>query len=81
MNAKTTEMWTPQQAADYLGRSVKTLAHWRCTGERRDLPYVRDDVSGSISYMSADVMDWKRRHTQRRTETLVGDCRWLGEAG
>lgn len=71
------ETWTPQQTAEYLGRSVTTLAKWRCTGERPDLPYIRDDVSGSIRYMAKDVMDWKRRHTQRRNATLVGDCRRL----
>lgn len=75
MNKTELETWTPQQTAEYLGRSVTTLAKWRCTGERRDLPYLKDDVSGSITYAADDVRAWKAAHTRLRRETLVGDCR------
>ena len=31
------DLWTPQQTAEYLGRSVATLACWRSRGTNPDL--------------------------------------------
>lgn len=67
--------WSPQQAADCLGRSVKTMAKWRSIG--RGPAYLRDSVSGRISYVPDVVLAWKKTNTQRRTETMLGDCRRL----
>lgn len=67
--------WSPQQAADCLGRSVKTMAKWRSIGQGP--AYLRDAVSGRISYVPDVVLAWKKANTQRRTETMLGDCRRL----
>ena len=67
--------WSPQQAADCLGRSVKTMAKWRSIG--CGPAYLRDAVSGRISYVPDVVLAWKKANLQRRTETMLGDCRGL----
>ena len=67
--------WSPQQAADCLGRSVKTMAKWRSLGQGP--AYLRDSVSGRTSYVPDVVLAWKKANTQRRTETMLGDCRRL----
>lgn len=67
--------WSPQQAADCLGRSVKTMAKWRSLGQWP--AYLRDSVSGRISYVPDVVLAWKKANLQRRTETMLGDCRRL----
>lgn len=69
------ELWSPQEAADCLGRSVKTLDKWRSIG--RGPAYLRDAVSGHISYVPDVVLAWKKANLQRRTETVLGDCRRL----
>lgn len=69
------ELWSPQEAADCLGRSVKTLDKWRSIG--RGPAYLRDSVSGSISYVPDVVRAWKKANLQRRTGTMLGDCRRL----
>lgn len=69
------ELWSPQEAADCLGRSVKTLGKWRSLG--RGPAYLRDSVSGRISYVPDVVLAWKKANLRRRTETMLGDCRRL----
>lgn len=69
------ELWSTRQAADCLDRSVKTLDKWRSIG--RGPAYLRDAVSGHISYVPDVVLAWKRANLQRRTETVLGDCRRL----
>lgn len=69
------ELWSPQEAADCLGRSRKTLDKWRSIGQGP--AYLRDSVSGSISYVPDVVRAWKKANLQRRTETMPGDCRRL----
>lgn len=73
------QMWTPQEAAACLGRSVKTMAKWRSIG--RGPAYLRDALSGRISYEPSVVLAWKRANTQRRTGTVLGDCRRLAATG
>lgn len=67
--------WSPQEAADCLGRSVKTMAKWRSIG--CGPAYLRDAVSGRISYVPDVVLAWKKANLQRRTGTMLGDCRRL----
>lgn len=67
------ELWSTRQAADCLGRSVKTLDKWRSLGQGP--AYLRDAVSGRISYVPDVVLAWKKANLQRRTETMLGDCR------
>ena len=66
------DLLTPQQAAEVLGLSVKTLATWRSTG-RNALPYIR--VGARIRYSVADLEDWlntrARTHTSGATERGV----------
>ena len=69
------EVWSPQEAADCLGRSVTTLGKWRSIGQGP--AYLRDSVSGSISYVPDVVLAWKKANLQRRTGTMLGDCRRL----
>lgn len=63
-NAETSpisEMMTPQQAADYLGVSVQTIAVWRCT-RRYPIPFVK--VGRKVCYRKTDL----DRFIQHRTE-------------
>ncbi|SDN46694.1 helix-turn-helix domain-containing protein [Pseudomonas jinjuensis] len=46
---------TPEQAAQVLGLSVKTLATWRSTG-RYTLPFIR--CGSRIRYQRADLDAW-----------------------
>lgn len=69
------ELWSPQEAADCLGRSVKTLGKWRNLGQGP--AYLRDALSGRISYVPDVVLAWKKANLRRRTETMLGDCRRL----
>ena len=57
---------TPEQAAEELGLSVKTLATWRSTG-RHALPYIR--VGARIRYRRADLDAWLA--SRQRTSTAA----------
>ncbi|MNN91157.1 Helix-turn-helix domain protein [compost metagenome] len=57
---------TPEQAAQMLGLSVKTLATWRSTG-RHSLPYIR--CGGRIRYRRDDLATWLDQRQQH------GECR------
>ncbi|GLO20089.1 hypothetical protein PPUJ20188_34860 [Pseudomonas putida] len=56
------DLLTPEQAAKFLGLSVKTLATWRSTG-RHALPFIR--CGARIRYQRAELDAWlaKRHHT------------------
>lgn len=41
--------WTPQQTADYLGRSVNTLAKWRSLQTHLDLPWANTGTACSTT--------------------------------
>lgn len=53
---------SPEQAAQHMGLSVKTLATWRSTG-RHALPFIR--CGSRIRYRRADLDAWlaSRQHT------------------
>jgi excisionase family DNA binding protein len=57
---------TPEQAAQVLGLSVKTLATWRSTG-RHAVPYIR--VGARIRYRRAALDAWLA--DRQRTSTAV----------
>mgnify|MGYP003491382956 CR=1 FL=1 len=46
------ELFTREQAADYLGVKTQTLSLWACTG-RYDLPFIK--VGRSVRYKRADL--------------------------
>ena len=50
---------TRQEAAEFLGVTVSTLAVWACTG-RYDLPYVK--IGGVIRYRLSDLVAFLERH-------------------
>jgi excisionase family DNA binding protein len=49
-----------EQAAEYLGVQVQTLATWATTG-RYDLPFIK--VGRCVRYRIADLEDFLRRRT------------------
>jgi excisionase family DNA binding protein len=49
------DLFTPEQAANYLGLKPQTLANWRMTG-RYQLPFLR--CGRLIKYRSADLDQW-----------------------
>jgi len=56
------DLLTPEQAAQLLGLSVKTLAAWRSTG-RHALPFIR--CGARIRYQRTELVAWlaDRHHT------------------
>lgn len=46
---------TPQQAAEHIGVSVRTLANWR-SSKLFKLPYAK--IGGSIRYTKSDLDEW-----------------------
>lgn len=46
------ELFTPEQAADYLGVTAKTLAVWRCVG-RYNIPFVK--VGRLVKYRRSEL--------------------------
>lgn len=54
------DLLTPEQAAQTLGLSVKTLATWRSTG-RHALAFIR--CGARIRYRRADLLAWLERRT------------------
>jgi len=45
---------TPKEVADYLQRSEKTLANWRCSGIGP--PYIK--AEGGVRYRWSEVEKW-----------------------
>ena len=67
-------LWTPQQAAAYLGRAVHTLENWRtqyAEDDPRCLPYLR--WRGRIYYDPAETRRFAARNIQPRRATQPGD--------
>lgn len=60
------EIMFPPEAAEFLGRSVKTLANWRSTGQG---PLYRKDPRGLIFYERVDLVDWMRGAGPKRRGT------------
>ncbi|MCY1282002.1 Helix-turn-helix domain protein [compost metagenome] len=58
------DLMTPEQAAQALGLSVKTLATWRSTG-RHALPFIR--CGARIRYRRADLAAWLQGRQSTRT--------------
>ena len=55
--------WSPQQAGDCLGRSVKTMAKWRSLGQGP--AYLRATVSGRITYVPDVLLGGKKSNPKR----------------
>ena len=72
MQGGMSELWTPQQTAEYLGRSVATLACWRSRGTHPDLQWRK--YGHDIRYEPDAVRQWFERHCQTRTSTKLEDC-------
>jgi excisionase family DNA binding protein len=51
---------TPQEAADFLGIKVQTLAVWRTT-KRYAIPFIR--VGNAIRYRQSDLEKWLAERT------------------
>ncbi|POA89215.1 DNA-binding protein [Pseudomonas sp. FW305-E2] len=49
------ELMTPDQAANLLGVSPRTLAAWRCTG-RYSVPYIK--VGSKVRYPRKQLNEW-----------------------
>jgi excisionase family DNA binding protein len=54
------QLITPEQAADYLGVSTRTLANWRSLGFP-NIPYSK--IGRCIRYRLADLDDYITRHS------------------
>lgn len=65
-----TDLLTPEQAAQLLGLSVKTLATWRSTG-RHSLPFIR--CGARIRYQRTELGVWlaNRHHTPAAPEGKI----------
>ena len=61
LQSKFTPLLDPEQVAEALGVSPKTLNVWRCTG-RYDLPFVK--VGSRVRYRRADVEAFLERRTR-----------------
>ncbi|HEJ5823212.1 helix-turn-helix domain-containing protein [Pseudomonas aeruginosa] len=60
---------TPEQAAQMLGLSVKTLATWRSTG-RHALPFIR--CGARIRYRRSDLAAWLQERQSSGASGAVG---------
>lgn len=49
------ELMTPDQAANLLGVSPRTLAAWRCSG-RYSVPYIK--VGSKVRYPRKQLNEW-----------------------
>ena len=72
MQGGMSELWTPRQTAEYLGRSVATLACWRSRGTNPDLRWKK--YGHDVRYEPDAVRQWFDRHCQTRTSTKLEDC-------
>jgi excisionase family DNA binding protein len=61
-------LWTPTQAANYLGISAGTLSVWRSTG-RYKLAYIK--IGSKVRYRKEDLQTFLRDRT--RTHTAQGN--------
>ncbi len=58
-------MLTPQQAADMLEVTEKTLANWRC--QKVNIPFIK--LGRMVRYDSADVQRWLQDNRQMPSVT------------
>lgn len=68
------DLLTPEQAAEYLGLSPKTLANWRVKGAKAGEPvlrYIR--AGGRIRYRYGDLVDFIEASCRENTSQLGGD--------
>ena len=56
---------TPKEVADYLQKSEKTLANWRCVGV--GLPYIK--AEGGVRYRWNEVEKWLSAQQVRPVRT------------
>ncbi|MCB1822512.1 MAG: helix-turn-helix domain-containing protein [Candidatus Competibacteraceae bacterium] len=61
MQSKFAPLLDPDQVAEILGVSTKTLNVWRCTG-RYNLPFVK--VGSRVKYRPSDVDVFVQRRTR-----------------
>lgn len=61
-NADRPALLSRQQASEYLGVAIGTLAAWACSG-RYDLPLVR--VGRLVRYRKTDLDVWLESRTER----------------
>ena len=54
--APRSPLGTPEEVANYLRKSVGTMANWRCQG--LGPAYIKDGDSKGVLYRWADVEDW-----------------------
>jgi excisionase family DNA binding protein len=50
----------PNEAAEYLDTTVRTLAKWRCIGTP-NIPYVK--IGRSVKYRLSDLENYLAKHT------------------
>lgn len=62
---KTARFLSPDEVAELIKVSVKTLAKWRCTSEK-DLPYIKN--GRVVLYEYEDVVEWLRASKVRPLE-------------
>ncbi len=65
-SSRVPELMTRQQAAEYLGVKVQTLAVWKCTG-RYSLPFVK--VGSKTRYRKSDLDKFIERRTDGGDES------------
>lgn len=70
MAVSTNGMLTREQAAEFLGVSPGTLAHWACSG-RFGLRYFR--VGRSVRYRQSDLEAWLEKRSATSAADLQGD--------
>jgi excisionase family DNA binding protein len=65
MQLSTNEMFNEDQAAQFLGVSVRTIQSWRVTGS--GCPYVK--LGRAVRYQKSKLIEWIEQNT-RITTTL-----------
>jgi excisionase family DNA binding protein len=68
MQPSTNEMFNEDQAAQFLGVSVRTIQSWRVTGS--GCPYVK--LGRSVRYQKAKLIDWIEQNTRAHTSEGAG---------
>ncbi|HAA44152.1 MAG: hypothetical protein XD36_2435 [Halomonas sp. 54_146] len=66
--APLSELLTPDEAANYLGVSARTLATWRSTG-RHALPFIK--VGSRCRYRRQDLEAWLNSRMHEHTGHLA----------
>lgn len=69
-NSTPSSLLTPEQVADYLNISIRTLANWRCTGAN-NLPYSK--LGRCIRYRQIDLEAYIAKHSHNIGEGQSND--------